>query len=725
MRLLNVHTLEFEEFVGEVGNGIPPYTILSHTWGPEEVTFKDYAERGREGTEKKGYDKIRGCCQLSESEGFQYVWIDTCCIDKGSSAELSEAINSMFQWYRDAAICYAYLSDVDASEDPDNTLSVDSQSEGSSSFARSRWFTRGWTLQELLAPSEVIFLAADWSEIGTKKSLRGAVSRVTGISEKALQECRWDEYSVAQKMSWAASRQTTRLEDAAYCLMGLFDVNMPLLYGEGSKAFSRLQQAIMQRTEDQSIFAWSYPDDEHSHTSMSGIMAPSPQYFKDCSQIETLDQVQDYQGPFEVVNQLVRIRSRLVDDIQGMKLRTYASNPLLHSVVEVQTNKGPQALDEFAKSSAPSKVSPWLQGEREIPSLADFAFKGEPIFELKVDEAFSVGSVDNDLGNDSQAVDGDTGTRKAEDLVPLGQPAWRWYIYETVVIAPLRCRIGRNQLGILLSRGLARSVVGMVNLRLHNPSVVIIDDITAKLEAATVQTMYVAISKPRELFKQALSAALDGSFNALCWPEIRYNSLRVAGYRAVRDAGPAWVVDSDQSLVRSLHPHAIDHGDTKDTDRIDYSYAPVVLFYHESGKDSTYPTLFLRLMVTSPYPAGARTLESSITCDLGVYNPAGARSTASMVEDFRVYSANILQDRGMEVASGHDGHSVAVRVRQGNGVFFVNVSFQKALHGRLKEPKDISDTPEVKLLRTQLFPKLKSARASFAEHHQLPRLLDY
>lgn len=215
MRLLNVHTFEFDEFIGEVGNGIPAYVILSHTWGAEEVTFKNHTEKGRESIGKKGYDKIRGCCRLAEAEGFQYAWIDTCCIDKSSSAELSEAIDSMFQWYRDAAICYAYLDDVDGSEDP-NIAEGGEQSVGYSSFTRSRWFTRGWTLQELLAPSEVIFLATDWSEIGTKRSLRSAVSRVTCISEKVLQECRWDEYSVAQKMSWAASRQTTRLEDEAY-----------------------------------------------------------------------------------------------------------------------------------------------------------------------------------------------------------------------------------------------------------------------------------------------------------------------------------------------------------------------------------------------------------------------------------------------------------------------------------------------------------------------------
>lgn len=708
MRLLNVHTFDYKEFVGEVGNGIPPYAILSHTWGPEEVTFNDHTGRGRESIEKKGYDKIRGCCRLAESEGFQYVWIDTCCIDKSSSAELSEAINSMFQWYRDSAICYAYLSDVDGSEDPTELAEGDDESVGSSSFARSRWFGRGWTLQELLAPAEVIFLASDWSEIGTKKSLRSTVSRVTQISEKVLEECLWDQYSVAQKMSWAASRQTTRLEDAAYCLMGLFDVNMPLLYGEGSKAFSRLQQAIMQRTEDQSIFAWSYPDHEHSHTLTSGMMARSPQYFKHASKIEILDRDQDFQGPFEVVNQLVRLRLRLLDEIQGMKLQAYASKPALYSVLDVQQiDKGPQALDQGSKCPTLSEVSSPSREVDKIPSLAGLAFEDGQTFEIKVDETSSAGSVTNDLDNASQAGSKSGNTRKAEDLVPLGQPKWQWYIYTTVVIAPLRCRIGRSQLGILLSRGLSHSAGGMVNFRLHNPSIVIIDNLAAKLEASTVRTLYVTISKPRELFKEPLRVLRDRSFTDLSWPEIRYHSLKVAGYRAVREEGPAWVVDSEQSLIRSLRPEVIAHEDT------DYRHAPVVLFYHQSGKDSTYPTLFIRLAVTSRYPFGAQKIQSFIICDLGIYNPASARSTASMVEDFHIYSADLLQDRGMEVASGHDGHSIAVKLRQGHGVFFVNVSFQGARHGKSKAPQDISNTPEVKLLKTQLFPKLKSARASF------------
>jgi len=197
---------------------------------------------------REGFQKIVRCCAKAKSEGHRYVWIDTCCIDKSSSSELSEAINSMFRWYRDPDICYYYLDDVRSSQDPAGTASE---------FRASLWFTRGWTLQELLAPYEVAFVGRDWQEIGTKKSMSSVVSSVTKFDERTLRDCTWSHASIACKMSWASSRSTTRVEDRAYCLMGLFDVNMPLIYGEGQKAFYRLQLEIMKSSEDQSIFAWA------------------------------------------------------------------------------------------------------------------------------------------------------------------------------------------------------------------------------------------------------------------------------------------------------------------------------------------------------------------------------------------------------------------------------------------------------------------------------------
>ncbi|OCL13293.1 HET-domain-containing protein, partial [Glonium stellatum] len=241
MWLLHTSNPVLHQFTGV---DTPHYAIFSHTWGKEEVTFdimQEYHQTGRRPC-LAGYEKVEQCCAKARSAGFEWVWIDTCCVDKRSSAELSEALNSMFRWYQGATICYAYLEDYTA---------------GKSELSDSRWFTRGWTLQELIAPPTVEFLAKDWTEIGTKTSLQKEIARITGVNSRIL--CRISHVgkaSVAKRMSWAARRQTSRLEDEAYCLMGLFGVNMPMLYGEGKMAFERLQLEIIKNSNDHSIFAW-------------------------------------------------------------------------------------------------------------------------------------------------------------------------------------------------------------------------------------------------------------------------------------------------------------------------------------------------------------------------------------------------------------------------------------------------------------------------------------
>jgi hypothetical protein len=202
-------------------------------------------------TAKQGYEKIKRCCETAISDGFKYAWVDTCCIDKTSSAELSEAINSMYRWYQESLVCYVILSDVPSDEECYHEIS---------SFRKSRWFTRGWTLQELISPSSVIFYGNDWKEIGTKSSLHNLISEITRIHRDILLGTKHlSQFSVAQKMSWASHRETTRSEDVAYCLMGIFNVNMPLLYGEGKMAFLRLQEQILNSSNDDSILAWTTP----------------------------------------------------------------------------------------------------------------------------------------------------------------------------------------------------------------------------------------------------------------------------------------------------------------------------------------------------------------------------------------------------------------------------------------------------------------------------------
>ena len=192
--------------------------------------------------------KIRDACVVARKNGYRYIWIDSCCIDKSSSSELSEAINSMYKWYALADVCYAYLADVPPGDDHHVVGSY---------FRKSRWFTRGWTLQELIAPINVVFLSKDWAPIGSKHALDSLVENITKISCRALLHLDpLDKFSVAQRMSWAAKRRTTRVEDRAYSLLGMFNIHMPTLYGEGDHAFHRLQEQIMQRIPDQSLFAW-------------------------------------------------------------------------------------------------------------------------------------------------------------------------------------------------------------------------------------------------------------------------------------------------------------------------------------------------------------------------------------------------------------------------------------------------------------------------------------
>ncbi|KAK4692124.1 hypothetical protein P7C71_g5019, partial [Lecanoromycetidae sp. Uapishka_2] len=329
MRLLHTTTRTVKDFPEKA---IPDYAILSHTWGKHEVSFQDLLKSDHDHKQHPGFSKIEGCCALAASEGWEYIWIDTCCIDKTSSAELSEAINSMYQWYRYAKVCYVYLSDIcleeahddrkyegcshshtgpdgleslaypmasrnnvqiiassdasrpkllvedtevstsevemfdeDASdedhrdeEDSDECDTADDSTSGDSEYSeddastddvsdqdgsdalspeenrqffqhlgRSRWFKRGWTLQELLAPREVVFYDHCWTEMGTKRSLRDGISQITRIQTEYMMNPL--DASIAAKMSWAASRDTTKQEDLAYCLMGLFEYLLGLV----------------------------------------------------------------------------------------------------------------------------------------------------------------------------------------------------------------------------------------------------------------------------------------------------------------------------------------------------------------------------------------------------------------------------------------------------------------------------------------------------------------
>ncbi|KAK4442736.1 heterokaryon incompatibility protein-domain-containing protein [Podospora aff. communis PSN243] len=294
MRLLNSATGLMRDFVSD--DDMPDYAILSHTWeSDQEISFRQWEDRQAfDISHKTGFVKIERFCAQAARDGFEWVWVDTCCIDKSSSAELSEAINAMFRWYRNPAVCYVYLSDVPTSS-------------GTAGMAASRWFTRGWTLQELIAPIEVRFYSSEWEFINTKANLRDVIFEITNINPEILTGGDLETISVARRMSWASQRKTSRIEDTAYSLLGIFDVNIPLIYGEGKKAFHRLQEAIMLKTHDQSLFAWGKPAEKVSglisedqylglepipwkspakRQPLLGLFADSPELFRFSSEIE-------------------------------------------------------------------------------------------------------------------------------------------------------------------------------------------------------------------------------------------------------------------------------------------------------------------------------------------------------------------------------------------------------------------------------------------------------
>ena len=300
MRLLSTDRAELHFFPSpeDVPGG---YAILSHVWDEREDTFKNvealrikYAKSKKKSPRDRVSEKIRQSCILAEKHGYRWLWVDTCCIDKSSSSELSEAINSMYRYYALSTVCYAFLRDAKTRDD----------------MRRSVWYGRGWTLQELIAPKLLLFVSKKWEVLGTKGELAREIASRTDIPEDVLRyETDLAQVPVGQRMSWASYRVTTRVEDRAYSLMGIFGINMPTLYGEGNNAFYRLQEEIMKVSTDPTLFAWGayaittwsvydhaartpelseVPDDAHHTSSHScdhalsaerALLAPSPSHF--------------------------------------------------------------------------------------------------------------------------------------------------------------------------------------------------------------------------------------------------------------------------------------------------------------------------------------------------------------------------------------------------------------------------------------------------------------
>ncbi len=293
MRLMNTTTCSLTDDSNPEFIANPQYAIFSHRWSGNETTFQDHdPAKLRTVDSKTGRFtpqawKIRGACAQARVDGLRWLWVDTCCINKDSSSELSEAINSMFRYYRGVKVCYVYLHDV--------TRASGFRVAGSENSGRrprySEWFSRGWTLQELLAPKVLAFFDRDWYCIGSKFNLAGKIEHITGIDSAYLTAKKtMRDACIATKMSWMAGRTTTRIEDMAYSLLGLFDINLTPVYGEREKSFLRLQRALMEQSTDESLFAWKASkhnlpiamDDSQCKRGDWGLLAPSPQCFRDC-----------------------------------------------------------------------------------------------------------------------------------------------------------------------------------------------------------------------------------------------------------------------------------------------------------------------------------------------------------------------------------------------------------------------------------------------------------
>lgn len=303
MRLLDTATFELVSDNDSVFKQ-EGYAILSHRWIGSEIKFEQLGAHidalraaGTTPLESPQQEKIRGACHTARAKGIRWMWIDTCCIDKSSTSELSESLNSMFRWYQDAKLCITYLSDV--------TRKGDGREDFTNEVGRpSIWFSRGWTLQELLAPRHLEFFDKNWGFIGDRAELAGQIEKITSIQSKYLKGETKDNdpraACIATKFSWISDRQTERVEDMAYSMLGLFGIKMTPQYDEGWEAFMRLQKELLSRSTDESLFAWKMPQPEAGVELLPGIpmqqqetwkenewglLAARPMWFKDCAQM--------------------------------------------------------------------------------------------------------------------------------------------------------------------------------------------------------------------------------------------------------------------------------------------------------------------------------------------------------------------------------------------------------------------------------------------------------
>jgi Heterokaryon incompatibility protein (HET) len=287
-----------KHFVNTVRKARIPFICISHVWYDRgrpiehEVLPEDLEDHSWRKRKRKGADKVLGACEAvrkwseqrskalrkagskGDDQPVEFIWIDTCCVDQKNPAEVSASINSMFRWYSEAIACFVYLHDLEPSSSRDAKLT------------KCEWFSRGWTLQELIAAPEAEFYDAGWNPIGNKSAgstMEVDISRITNIDTAILRNAeQLRDCKLSLRMAWAAGRTTRFEEDRAYSLLGIFNVQMPTLYGEGEEsAFRRLQEEIIKYSDDHSIFAWCNPEAAADDT--TGLLAPSARCFQTSS----------------------------------------------------------------------------------------------------------------------------------------------------------------------------------------------------------------------------------------------------------------------------------------------------------------------------------------------------------------------------------------------------------------------------------------------------------
>ncbi|KAJ8502012.1 hypothetical protein ONZ45_g11933 [Pleurotus djamor] len=248
------------------------YAVLSHRWTDDELVFQEL----RHGLPPCKHEKFSNFCRIAQDYGCRYAWVDTVCIDKSSSSELDESIRSMFSWYKHARVCIVYLGEGD-----------------SGSWGDDSWFSRGWTLQELLAPKKLVFFLRDWSRLSPKGQFdivrREADVKMSGMDINSLRQVAWyagietddlisftpSPKNATKIFNYVARRSTTIPEDISYCLAGLLDVTLPIAYGEGrERSFHRLQVACVESYNDRSVFTWNIFDSPPSQR--SSMLAGDP-----------------------------------------------------------------------------------------------------------------------------------------------------------------------------------------------------------------------------------------------------------------------------------------------------------------------------------------------------------------------------------------------------------------------------------------------------------------